>query len=96
VHFTFPQLSLLFVFNIMLSFFLWVTPGGLGTGEAALIGIFHLVSPSAPIPGEAAVAYSLIFKFAEALLVGGGLYYLAQRGLGLFRNQRSSPDELDP
>ena len=28
ISFTFPQLSLLFVFNIMLSFFLWITPGG--------------------------------------------------------------------
>jgi len=78
--FTFPQLSLLFTLTvILLSFFLWITPGGIGTGEAAIIGIFHLVAPS--ITQEGAVAYSLMFKFAESILVAVGLYYLAQRGI---------------
>ncbi len=78
--FTFPQLALLFTLTvILLSFFLWVTPGGIGTGEAAIIGIFHLVAPS--VSSHGAVAFSLMFKFAESILVVLGLYYLAQRGI---------------
>lgn len=78
--FTFPQLALLFTLTIiLLSFFLWITPGGIGTGEAAIIGIFHLVAPS--ISAHGAVAFSLMFKFAESILVALGLYYLAQRGI---------------
>ena len=78
--FTFPQLSLLFTLTvILLSFFLWITPGGIGTGEAAIIGIFHLVAPS--ISKHGAVAFSLMFKFAESILVAVGLYYLVQRGI---------------
>jgi len=76
---TFPQLSLLFTLNILISSFLWITPGGLGTGEAAQIGIFRLVAPT--VTAQGVVAYSLMFKFAETLLVAGGLYYLAQRGI---------------
>jgi hypothetical protein len=86
--FTFPQLSLLFTLTvILLSFFLWITPGGIGTGEAAIIGIFHLVAPS--VSKHGAVAYSLMFKFAESILVAIGLYYLAQRGIA--RLGRKSP-----
>jgi len=82
MRFTFPQLSLLFTLNILISSFLWITPGGLGTGEAAQIGIFRLVAPA--IGAQGVVAYSLMFKFAETLLVAGGLYYLAQRGIRRF------------
>ncbi len=88
--FTFPQLSLLFTLTvILLSFFLWITPGGIGTGEAAIIGIFHLVAPS--VSNQGAVAFSLIFKFAESILVAIGLYYLAQQGIA--RIGRRSPSE---
>jgi len=88
--FTFPQLSLLFTLTvILLSFFLWITPGGIGTGEAAIIGIFHLVAPS--ISREGAVAFSLMFKFAESILVAAGLYYLAQRGIARIGRKRT-PD----
>lgn len=76
--FSFPQLSLLFTLNIMLSFFLWITPGGLGTSEAALIGIYKLVG----VGKEGAVAFSLIFKFIEILFVVIGLIFLFNRGLG--------------
>lgn len=75
--FGFPQLSLLFTLNIMLSFFLWITPGGLGTCEAALIGIFKLVG----VGKEGAVAFSLMFKFVELLLVVVGIIYLFNRGI---------------
>jgi uncharacterized protein (TIRG00374 family) len=83
--FDFPQLSLLFTLNVLLSFFLWITPGGLGTGEAGLIGVFHLIAPAVTSGG--AVAYSLIFKFVESLYVGFGLYYLARRGLSLIQRR---------
>jgi uncharacterized protein (TIRG00374 family) len=86
LRFSFPQLSLLFTLNILLSFFLWITPGGLGTSEAGLIGIFHLVAPS--ISNQGAVAYSLMFKFAESLLVGIGLYYLTRRGISYFQRRQ--------
>ena len=91
--FTFPQLSLLFTLTvILLSFFLWITPGGIGTGEAAIIGIFHLVAPS--VSKHGAVAFSLMFKFAESILVAIGLYYLAQRGIA--RIGRRHPSEEAP
>jgi len=86
VHFTFPQLSLLFSFNILLSSFLWITPGGLGTGEAGMIGIFRLITPR--VPSEGVVAYSLVFKFAEAILVAVGVYYLFSRGLAFFQRRK--------
>ena len=96
--FTFPQLSLLFTLTvILLSFFLWITPGGIGTGEAAIIGIFHLVAPS--VSNQGAVAFSLMFKFAESILVAIGLYYLAQRGIARIGRRRPSeeaPPPLDP
>jgi uncharacterized membrane protein YbhN (UPF0104 family) len=75
--FDFTQLSLLFTLNIMISFFLWITPGGLGTGEAASIGIFALVG----VGRAEAVAFSLMFKFVELLLVGVGLFYLFNKGI---------------
>ncbi len=86
--FSFPQLSLLFTLNIMLSFFLWITPGGLGTSEAALIGIYKLVG----VGKEGAVAFSLVFKFVELLFVVAGLTYLFNRGLR--RTSRRSEDRL--
>ena len=96
--FTFPQLSLLFTLTvILLSFFLWITPGGIGTGEAAIIGIFHLVAPS--VSNQGAVAFSLMFKFAESILVAIGLYYLAQCGIARIGRRRPSeeaPPPLDP
>jgi uncharacterized protein (TIRG00374 family) len=91
VHFSFPQLSLLFSFNILLSSFLWITPGGLGTGEAGMIGIFRLVAPG--VLSEGVVAYSLIFKFGEAILVGLGVYYLFQRGITYFQRRKAHPDK---
>jgi uncharacterized protein (TIRG00374 family) len=76
--FDFSQLSLLFTLNILLSFFLWITPGGLGTSEAALMGIFVLVG----IGKDGAVAFALMFKFVEFLFVGIGLVCLFNRGIG--------------
>lgn len=89
IHLTFPQLSLIFTFTIMLSFFLWITPGGLGTAEAALVGVFALVIPLVTSAGV--VAYSLIFKFTESIFVAVGMAYLAKRGIQSMRNL-SGPD----
>jgi uncharacterized protein (TIRG00374 family) len=86
--FDFPQLSLLFTLNVLLSFFLWITPGGLGTGEAGLIGVFHLIAPSVTSGG--AVAYSLIFKFVESIFVAIGLFYLVRRGLSLIHRRTAN------
>ena len=86
LHFTFPQLSLLFSFNILLSSFLWITPGGLGTSEAGMIGIFRLVASR--VPSESVVAYSLVFKFAETILVAVGVFYLFHRGITYFRRRK--------
>jgi len=83
--FSFPQLSLLFSFNTLLSTFLWITPGGLGTGEAGMIGIYRLVAPN--ITSHGVVALSLVYKFAEAILVVFGLYYLFRRGMAYFQRR---------
>jgi len=89
LHFTFLQLSLIFSLNIVLSFFLWITPGGLGTSEAGMIGIFRLILPG--ISSQGVVAYSLLYKFAEVLLVGAGVYVLLQRGLSYVQRRSSEP-----
>jgi len=95
VLFTFPQLSLIFAFTIMLSFFLWITPGGLGTAEAALIGVFALVIPAAKYTSAGVVAYSLTFKLAESIFVAMGMIYLTKRGIQYMRN-RAAPKFEEP
>ncbi len=86
--FNFAQLSLLFTLNMVISLFLWITPGGVGTGEMAMIGIYRLVG----IGKGGAVAFSLIFKFFELIFVSLGLSYLFNRGIGRF-SRRKPPDE---
>ena len=89
--FTFPQLSLVFTLSIIMSMVLWITPGGLGTGEAALIGIFALVG----IAKDGAVAFSLSYKFFELLVVAVGLLYLFHKGIGrMWHRVRSNPRHL--
>lgn len=82
---TVPQLSLIFTFTIMLSFFLWITPGGLGTAEAALVAVFALVIPAATSAGV--VAYSLTFKLAESIFVAIGMIYVTKRGIQYMRSR---------
>lgn len=77
VGFTLSQLSILFTLNIMLSFFLWLTPGGIGIAEGGRIGIFALVGVSR----GGAVAFSLVIGFLELLFVAVGLSYLLHRGI---------------
>ncbi len=85
MSFTVAQLFILFSLYILLGFFLWITPGGLGTSEAGAIGIFRLVAPA--ITTSQAVAYSLAFKLAEAVFVVLGVWYLMQRGLRLLEHK---------
>jgi len=92
LHFTLPQLSLIFTFTIVLSFFLWITPGGLGTAEAALVGVFALVIPAATSAGV--VAYSLTFKLAESVFVAMGMVYLARRGIQYMKTRSESIQEV--
>ncbi len=89
MRFSFSQLSILFSLYILLGFFLWITPGGLGTSEAGAIGIFRLVAPT--ITTGQAVAYSLMFKFAEVLFVVIGVWYLMQRGLSFLERKALAP-----
>jgi uncharacterized protein (TIRG00374 family) len=79
MRFTIAQLAILYSLYIVMGFFLWITPGGLGTSEAGAIGIFRLVAPS--ITTGEAVAYSLMFKAFEAVFVAIGIWYLMQRGV---------------
>ncbi|MBN1858197.1 flippase-like domain-containing protein [Candidatus Bipolaricaulota bacterium] len=83
--FTPGQLWILFVFNLMLSFLLWITPGGLGTSEAAMIGIFSLVG----VGKQGAVAYSLIFKAVEFLFVAVGIMGVVRLGLSQVGSKRT-------
>ncbi len=83
--FTISQLFILFSLYILLGFFLWITPGGLGTSEAGAIGIFHLVAPT--VTTGQAVAYSLSFKLAEIFFVVIGVWYLMQRGLSFLEHK---------
>jgi len=75
--FTLSQLSLLFTLNILLAFFLWLTPGGIGIAEGGRIGIFALVG----VGRGGAVAFSLVIGFLELLFVSVGLIYLLHRGI---------------
>jgi uncharacterized membrane protein YbhN (UPF0104 family) len=92
LHFTLPQLSLIFTFTIMLSFFLWITPGGLGTAEAALVAVFALIVPAATSAGV--VAYSLTFKLAESIFVAIGMVYVTKRGIQYMRSRAEANPEI--
>ena len=83
------QLWILYVFNLMLSFLLWITPGGLGTSEAAMIGIFTLVG----VGKQGAVAYSLIFKAVELLFVAVGVMCVVRVGLAHVGPHHRRPQE---
>ena len=79
MRFSISQLSIIYSLYILMGFLFWITPGGLGTSEAASIGMFRLVAPT--ITTGQAVAYSLTFKLVEAVFVAIGVWYLMQRGL---------------
>ncbi len=88
MRFEIGQLAILYSLYILLGFFLWITPGGLGTSEAGAIGIFRLIAPT--VTTGQAVAYSLSFKLAEAVFVTIGVWYLMQRGLSFLGKRVST------
>jgi uncharacterized protein (TIRG00374 family) len=85
--FTVPQLSLYFTLNAFLTAFFWITPGGLGIAEGGRMGIFTLIG----VRPSGAIAYSVLYRFAELLFVGLGGYFLIRRGL-VGRRERSEED----
>ncbi len=85
ITFSIGQLAILYALYILLGFFLWITPGGIGTSEAGAIGIFRLIAPS--VTTSQSVAYSLTFKLAEAVFVAIGLWYLMQRGVSFLERR---------
>ena len=75
--FSAPQLSLYFTLNAFLTAFLWITPGGMGVAEGGRMGIFSLLG----IRASGALAFSVMYRFAELSFVALGIYFLLQRGL---------------
>jgi len=75
--FTAPQLSLYFTLNAILTAFLWITPGGMGVAEGGRMGIFSLLG----IRPSGALAFSVLYRFAELVFVSGGIYFMLHRGL---------------
>jgi uncharacterized protein (TIRG00374 family) len=75
--FSAPQLSLYFTLNAFLTAFLWITPGGMGVAEGGRMGIFSLLG----IHPSGALAFSVLYRFVELILVGLGIYFMIQRGL---------------
>ncbi|MFP4589616.1 MAG: flippase-like domain-containing protein [Candidatus Acetothermia bacterium] len=71
------ELAIIFALTILLSSFLWITPGGLGISEGGLIGIFALVG----VKGSDALAYSFSVKMIELFLVGFGLAWMGHYGI---------------
>lgn len=75
--FSAPQLSLYFTLNAFLTAFLWITPGGMGVAEGGRMGIFSLLG----IRASGALAFSVMYRFAELSFVALGIYFMLQRGL---------------
>ena len=75
---SFPQLSLYFSINVIISSFFWITPAGVGIAEGGRMAILGIVG----IPSQRAVAFVLTFRFLELIFVGVGVGYLIHRGVG--------------
>ncbi len=88
---TFPQLSLYFSINVIISSFFWITPAGVGIAEGGRMAILGLVG----IPSERAVAFVLTFRFLELLFVGVGISYLVHRGVSFFGRKIKPPGPQD-
>lgn len=82
--FTFPQLSLFFTFNVFISIFIWLTPGGLGLADGGRAGVFQLLG----VPVSSAFAYNVVFRFVEFVQVAVGLALLMRQGLVRWRTGR--------
>jgi len=84
--FSFSQLSTYYTLNVFLTGIFWITPGGVGIAEGGRIGIFALlgVSPSG------AMAFSMVYRFAEMLMVSAGVLFLARWGAVRLKRAASS------
>ncbi|NOX44944.1 MAG: flippase-like domain-containing protein [Caldiserica bacterium] len=89
---TFPQLSLYFSINVIISSFFWITPAGVGIAEGGRMAILGVVG----IPSERAVAFVLTFRFLELLFVGIGISYLVHRGVSFFGRKVKPPGPPGP
>ena len=89
---SFPQLSLYFSLNVMISTFFWVTPAGLGIAEGGRMAILRIVG----IPPHGAVAFALTFRFLELSFVGIGVGYLIHRGVGFLGRKAIRGDPRPP
>ncbi len=90
IMFGFRNLAFIFALFFFLSTFLWLTPGGIGTSEFGLIGIFQLVNNT--IPGRDVVAYSLTIKGMELFFIIIGLFILLHMGALKFPKFRKEDD----
>ncbi|HAZ30688.1 TPA: hypothetical protein DCY65_03860 [Candidatus Acetothermia bacterium] len=82
--FTFSELSLFFTLSVFVNALLWFTPGGFGITDGGRAGIFTLLG----VPLSEAVAFNVVFRFAELLVVGIGMHMLLRRGLLSLRRGR--------
>lgn len=82
--FTFPQLSLYFTLSLFVNALLWVTPGGFGVTDGGRVMIFSLLG----IPASGGVAFNVVYRFVDLILVGLGAQLLVRRGLLTLRRGR--------
>jgi uncharacterized protein (TIRG00374 family) len=82
--FTFPDLSLNFTLSVFVNAFLWVTPAGFGITDGGRVGIFTLLG----VPASAGVAFNVVYRFVDLLIVGLGVHFLLRRGLLSVRRGR--------
>jgi hypothetical protein len=98
ILFGFKELTFIFALFFFTSTFLWLTPGGIGITEFALIGIFNLVREN--FPASDAVAYSLTIKGLEMVFILTGIAILIHFGAvklpRLKRNSSPPEDEVPP
>ncbi len=87
----FPQLSLYFSLNVVVSTFFWITPAGVGIAEGGRMAILGIIG----ITPERAVAFALTFRFLELIFVGIGIGYLVHRGVG-FLGRRAARSRTPP
>jgi len=92
--FTFPQLSLYFTLSLFVNTLLWFTPGGFGVTDGGRVMIFTLLG----IPASGGVAFNVVFRFVDLILVGIGAQLLVRRGLIRWRRGRVTVavDKPDP
>ncbi|MCX7751060.1 MAG: flippase-like domain-containing protein [Candidatus Bipolaricaulota bacterium] len=82
--FTFPELSLYFTLSLFVNGFLWITPGGFGVTDGGRSAILSLLG----ISWSGAVAFNVVYRFVDLLLVGVGAQLLLGRGLVRLRRGR--------